>query len=98
MTAYHCPDVDTFTCEGVDLTTMAQANKRVRKKQTKRREEIDSIPPTQMVSVKELSRYLGVGRKTLRKLIRAGQIPYAKVGAQYRFDVLAVRAAIDRTS
>jgi excisionase family DNA binding protein len=53
-------------------------------------------PPTKLVSVKELSRYLNVSRATIRNLIKAGQIPYCKVGSQYRFDVLAVRAAIEK--
>jgi len=45
-----------------------------------------------MVTMKELARYLNVSRSTLWKLVHAGQVPYYRVGAQYRFDVLAVKA------
>ena len=62
----------------------------------KKRAREPSGPPTQMVSMKDLSRYLNVSRNTLWKLVHAGQVPHYRIGRQYRFDVLAVRAAMAR--
>lgn len=70
----------------------------------KRRKEVESPtssdrdPPTTLVSVKELSRYLNVSRNTILRLVDASQIPYTRVGRQLRFDVLAVRGALDRNT
>jgi excisionase family DNA binding protein len=58
----------------------------------------DRDPPTAMVSVKELSRYLNVARGTILRLVENGQIPYTRVGRSLRFDVVAVRGALDRNT
>lgn len=55
-----------------------------------------SLPPTALVTIKELSRYLNVSRSTLWKLVHSGQVPHVRVGNQYRFDVVAVRGAMER--
>lgn len=54
------------------------------------------IAPTTMVTMKELATYLNVSRGTLWKLVRSGQVPHYRVGSQYRFDVVAVMAAMRR--
>jgi excisionase family DNA binding protein len=51
-----------------------------------------------LMSGREISDYLGVGRSTLRRLVANGLIPSIKVGGLRKFDVLAVRAALDRNS
>lgn len=38
-----------------------------------------------MLTVKELARYLSLSERTVYNMIRQGQIPFAKVGGQYRF-------------
>lgn len=56
----------------------------------------DRDPPTMLVSVKELSRYLSVSRNTILRLVEHSQIPYTRVGRSLRFDVVAVRGVLDR--
>ena len=46
--------------------------------------------------MREVARHLGVSKSTLWRLTQAGQIPYVRVGKQLRYDMLAVRAALDR--
>jgi excisionase family DNA binding protein len=67
-----------------------------RKKKKKARVDHAATPPTQMVTMRELSRYLNVSRSTLWKLVKNGQVPHYRVGHQYRFDVVAVRAVMAR--
>jgi excisionase family DNA binding protein len=52
------------------------------------------IPPTCLVTMKELSRYLDVSRSTLWKLVKNGRVPHYRIGHQYRFDVVAVLGAM----
>lgn len=49
-----------------------------------------------LMSRREIGDYLGVGRTILRDLIKSGAIPSIMVGGHLKFDVLAVRAALDR--
>lgn len=56
----------------------------------------DTLPPTALVSVKDLSRYLNVSRTTIMRMVETGQIPVTRVGRQLRFDVVAVRGVLDR--
>ena len=51
-----------------------------------------------LMSAKQISDYLGIGRSTLRRYVKNGIIPSIKMGGFVRFDVLAVRAALDRYS
>lgn len=71
----------------------ARGRRPARSRRTKRKRDANAEqPPTQMVSMRELSRYLNVSRSTLWKLVHNGQVPYYRVGSQYRFDVVAVAA------
>ena len=38
-----------------------------------------------VLSVKTLSKYLGVSESTIRKLVKSNEIPYLKIEDQYRF-------------
>jgi excisionase family DNA binding protein len=51
-----------------------------------------------LMSAREISNYLGVSRTTLRRYVQNGIIPFIKIGGLQRFDVLAVRSALDRNS
>ena len=42
--------------------------------------------PSELMTTAEVARYLQVHQRTLYRLIRRGQIPVFKVGADYRFD------------
>jgi len=39
----------------------------------------------EIMDVKELSKYLGIGKSKIYKLIREKKIPASKIGRQYRF-------------
>ncbi len=39
----------------------------------------------QVMDIKELSEYLGIGKSTIYNLIRLKKIPASKIGKQYRF-------------
>ena len=39
----------------------------------------------QIMDIKELAEYLGIGRSTIYNLIRQKKIPASKIGKQYRF-------------
>ena len=45
----------------------------------------DDATPRRFMTVAEVAEYLQVGRATLYRLVRAGQIPAFKVGTDYRF-------------
>ena len=51
-----------------------------------------------LMSLKECADYLGVGRSTLRRYVKNGIVPSVRVGGHVKFDVLVVRAAINRNS
>ena len=51
-----------------------------------------------LMSAREISVYLGVSRSTLSRYVQNGIIPSIKIGGLRKFDVLAVRSAIDRNS
>lgn len=51
-----------------------------------------------LMSMREISDYLGVGRSTIKRYVKNGIIPFIKVGGLTKFDVLVVRAALDRNS
>ena len=55
-------------------------------------------PGTTLLSARALSDHLNVSRSTIRRLVKSGRIPFSRVGKQLRFDLLAVRAVIDRSS
>jgi excisionase family DNA binding protein len=42
--------------------------------------------PSRIMTATDLAQYLRVHRATIHKLLRKGQIPAFKVGADYRFD------------
>lgn len=56
-----------------------------------------NFPPT-LMTVRQIATHLSVSRATIRRMYKSGQIPYMRVGNQYRFDPVAVRAALDRHS
>ena len=41
--------------------------------------------PKEIMDVKELSEYLGIGKSKIYQLIRERKIPASKIGRQYRF-------------
>jgi len=45
----------------------------------------DKITPKEIMDVKELSEYLGIGKSKIYQLIREKKIPASKIGHQYRF-------------
>jgi excisionase family DNA binding protein len=51
-----------------------------------------------LMSMREISDYLGVGRSTIKRYVKNGIIPFVRVGGLVKFDVLVVRAALDRNS
>ena len=51
-----------------------------------------------LMSAREISDYLGIGRSTLRRYVRSGLVPEIKLGGHRKYDVLAVRAALYRNS
>jgi excisionase family DNA binding protein len=87
--------LDTLARAGVEWLPMGQTKKRAPKRSPKKKPP-PTPAPTQMVTMRELSLYLNVSRKTLWKLVKAGQVPHYRVGVQYRFDVVAVKAAMAR--
>lgn len=56
--------------------------------------DLAGLPP--LYTLKDVARHLSVSRSTLRRMVNAGSVPVVRVGGQLRFDILAVRAAIDR--
>ncbi|MCA6072377.1 MAG: helix-turn-helix domain-containing protein [Endomicrobium sp.] len=48
-------------------------------------EKIQNIPSKQIMDIKELSEYLGIGKSKIYSLIRMKKIPASKIGRQYRF-------------
>lgn len=51
-----------------------------------------------LMSARQISDYLGIGRSTLRRYVRSGLIPEIQLGGHRKYDVLAVRAALYRNS
>jgi excisionase family DNA binding protein len=47
---------------------------------------------TSNLSIKELAVYLGVSTDTIRRAVRAGEMPFTRVGTAYRFDLRHVHA------
>jgi excisionase family DNA binding protein len=45
----------------------------------------DKIIPKEIMDVKELSEYLGIGKSKIYQLIREKKIPASRIGRQYRF-------------
>lgn len=64
---------------------------------TKEPEATSTLPPT-LYSLRDVAKFLNVSRSTVRRLVDTGQIPSMRVGGQLRFDILAVRAAINRVT
>jgi excisionase family DNA binding protein len=52
------------------------------------------MPP--LYTLREVARNLNVSRSTLWRMVKAGLVPHSRVGKQIRFDILAVRAMLDR--
>lgn len=48
-------------------------------------QEKDLSKIKEVMDVKELSEYLGIGKSKIYKLIREKKIPASKIGGQYRF-------------
>jgi excisionase family DNA binding protein len=62
---------------------------------------VSNGPATSLLSVKQIANHLNVSRSTIHRMVKSGQIPYKRMGGKrghLRFDVLAVRAALDRHS
>ena len=53
---------------------------------------------TSDLSIKELAAVIGVSTDTIRRAVRAGQLPFTRTGTAYRFDLRQVRAQMDRTA
>ncbi|MDR0956785.1 MAG: helix-turn-helix domain-containing protein [Endomicrobium sp.] len=48
-------------------------------------EKIQNTSNRQIMDIKELSEYLGIGKSKIYNLIRMKKIPAYKIGRQYRF-------------
>jgi excisionase family DNA binding protein len=48
-------------------------------------EKIQNHSDRQIMDIKELSEYLGIGKSKIYSLIRTKKIPASKIGRQYRF-------------
>jgi excisionase family DNA binding protein len=48
-----------------------------------------------VLSVKTLSKYLGVSESTIRKLVKSNEIPYLKIEGQYRFFIPKIQEWLD---
>jgi excisionase family DNA binding protein len=48
-------------------------------------EKIQDNSNKQIMDIKELSKYLGIGKSKIYNLIRTKKIPASKIGRQYRF-------------
>jgi excisionase family DNA binding protein len=51
-----------------------------------------------LMSAREISDYLNISKRTLWRYVKNGQIPTVRIGGLCKFDVLAVRSALDRNS
>ena len=47
--------------------------------------ENKNVQSKQIMDIKELSEYLGIGKSKIYSLIRMKKIPASKIGSQYRF-------------
>ena len=57
--------------------------------------EIITFSDNSVLSVKTLSKYLGVSASTIRKLVKSNEIPYLKIEGQYRFFMPNVQDWLD---
>ncbi len=64
--------------------------KRRKKRKTSRKQFIG--PPPEVMDIKTLAQYLGMGRSKIYNLIRQKKIPASRIGRQYRF----ARSLIDQ--
>jgi excisionase family DNA binding protein len=48
-------------------------------------EKMQNVSNKQIMDIKELSEYLGIGKSKIYSLIRMKKIPASKIGKQYRF-------------
>ncbi|GHT51084.1 hypothetical protein AGMMS50233_01760 [Endomicrobiia bacterium] len=48
-------------------------------------EKAQNAPDKQIMDVKDLSKYLGIGKSKIYSLIRMKEIPASRIGRQYRF-------------
>ena len=48
-------------------------------------QEIQIQKTRDVMSIKELAEYLGIGKSKIYSMIRMGKIPASKIGRQYRF-------------
>ena len=55
------------------------------KKRRKKSLKDTQAPPKEIMDVKELTDYLGIGKSKIYSLIRQKKIPASKIGRQYRF-------------
>lgn len=54
-------------------------------------------PKTRLVDIHEIAEFYGVSPETVYDWKRAGRIPFVKVGKFLRFELRAVRAAIEKS-
>jgi excisionase family DNA binding protein len=48
-----------------------------------------------VLSVKTLSKYLGISESTIRKLVKSNEVPYLKIEGQYRFFMPKIQEWLD---
>jgi excisionase family DNA binding protein len=48
-----------------------------------------------VLSVKTLSKYLGISQSTIRMLVKSNEIPYLKIEGQYRFFMPRIHEWLD---
>lgn len=56
-----------------------------RKKKRKKSKKMFIGPPPEVMDIKTLAQYLGMGRSKIYNLIRQKKIPASRIGRQYRF-------------
>jgi excisionase family DNA binding protein len=55
------------------------------------------VRPTPLVDVRDCAYALGVSSATIHRLVRSGRVPFVVVGQSKRFDLAAVREALEHS-
>jgi excisionase family DNA binding protein len=51
-------------------------------------------PPNALLTIKQVARILQVNRRTVRRLLQRGELPWVRIGRQYRLEPAALDAFI----
>ena len=75
--------MEEYNKEEKDKKDPLAPNKKKRKKNIERLFSLAGVP--EIMDIRELSSYLGIGKSKIYGLIRAKKIPASRIGRQYRF-------------